>query len=87
MSIRILAYAGYDPQSSLDFWSKTPTPACHAEKDGTTDSSNSNENEAERPRSLGSGYLRGRIHDTDDERFMSMQAELNRWRSLAGLKG
>jgi hypothetical protein len=70
---RLLAYAGYDPQLAVKYWSHSPQPACT--KSGQSSA-----------QTLPFQFLRGGVHDERDSRFQRLLEELERWRTYARTK-
>jgi hypothetical protein len=70
--LRILAYAGFDPKSAVQYWSDVPQPACTNTKSAIEH--------------LPFQFLRGTVHDEKKQRFQRLLDELERWRRYADAK-
>lgn len=70
MKNRLLAYAGFDPQAAVKYWSDNPQPSC------TKDGKSAVEH-------LPFQFLRGTVHDERELRFKRLLDELERWRKYA----
>jgi len=68
--IRLLAYAGFDPNAAVNYWSDVPQPAC-------TKSAVEH---------LPFQFLRGTVHDERQLRFQRLLDELERWKAYASRK-
>lgn len=74
-SHRILAYAGFDPQKAVQYWSEVPATACTV-----NGGSNDDQGSAD---ALPFQFLRGGVHDERTARFEKLLQELERWRRYA----
>lgn len=73
VSLRILAYAGYDPEAAISYWQNFPKPTCCKESQEEV----SEASKTSRPWS----FFRGGAHDTDEVRLHALLDELKRWRT------
>lgn len=74
VSLRLLAYAGFDSQAAVKYWADVPPPAC----------SPSGKSAVEH---LPFQFLRGGVHDERGLRFQRLLEELDRWRKYAEERG
>ncbi|KAJ9098040.1 hypothetical protein QFC19_006475 [Naganishia cerealis] len=93
VSLRLLAYAGYDPETAIRYWEDTPKALCGkdpiadlntiglAASSGAATTAPSAQQTTTDTRPL--TFFRGVTHDSDEVRLGALMKEIERWKAYA----
>ncbi|KAJ9121461.1 hypothetical protein QFC22_002077 [Naganishia vaughanmartiniae] len=92
VGLRLLAYAGYDPEVAIKYWEHTPKALCGKDPvadssipENATTSASPSQHTTQDPRPL--TFFRGVTHDSDEVRLEALLKEIERWKAYAERNG